>query len=129
MGTRQNDGFSRRERQIIEILYRLEEASAQQVLEELPDAPSYSAVRALLRIMEDKGHVRHRRDGPRYLYSPRRPRERASRSLLANLVKNFFGDSSEEAFAALLDLKGREMSDGELARLERMVRQARKAGR
>lgn len=120
---------SRRERQILEILYRLAEASAQEVLAGLEDPPSYSAVRATLRIMEDKGLVTHREDGPRYLYRPKRQREKARASALRGLVRTFFGGSSAEAIAALLDQDARRMSAEELARLEERVRRAKDEGR
>ncbi len=122
-------GFSRRERQIIEILYRLGEAGAAEVIAELPDPPSYSAVRATLRIMERKEHLRHRKEGARYLYAPVRSRSKARRSALAGLVENFFGGKTDEAFAALLDLKAKGMAPEELARLEELVRRAREEGR
>ena len=126
---RPGEDFSRRERQIIEVLYRLGEAGAAEVIEGMLDPSSYSSVRATLRIMEEKGYLVHRKDGPRYLYRPVRSRGTARRSALKGLVENFFGGSPEEAFAALLDLKGREMKTEELTRLEKLVRRAREEGR
>jgi BlaI family transcriptional regulator, penicillinase repressor len=124
-----SDRLSRRERQIMEVVYRLGEASAQEVLERLPDPPSYSAVRALMRILEGKGQLRHRQDGPRYLYQPVVPRERASRSALEGLLHNFFGGSRERLVAALLDERAGRLSPQELDGLAELVARARKEGR
>ena len=122
-------GLSRRERQIMEVIYRRGQATAAEVLEDLPDPPSYSAVRAMLRLLEEKGHLRHEQDGPRYLFRPTVPREQARRSALRQLVQTFFDGSTEQAVAALLDQTDRTLSDAELARLARMINQARKEGR
>jgi predicted transcriptional regulator len=105
------------------------EASSQDVLDRLPDPPSYSAVRALLRILEEKGHVRHRRDGQRYVYVPTVPRDRARVSALRQLVRTFFDGSAGAAAAALLDLSRDDLTDAELAQLEVLVERARKEGR
>jgi len=121
--------LSRRERQIMDAIYRLGEATAQDVLEQIADPPGYSAVRALLRILETKGHVRHRRDGPRYVYSPTVPRERARTSALRQVVRTFFDGSAGAAAAALLDLSRDDLTDDELGRLEALVERARKEGR
>jgi predicted transcriptional regulator len=121
--------LSRRERQIMNAIYRAGEATAQEVRDALPDAPSYSAVRALLRILESKGHLKHRQDGPRYVYEPTVPRERARKSALRQVVRTFFGGSAEDAVAALLDLSRRGLSDEELDRLEQLIDQARREGR
>ena len=129
MGDTKSTALSRRERQIMEIIYREGEATAAEVLDELPDAPSYSAVRALLRILEDKGHLRHRQDGPRYVFSPTVPRERARVSALKQMLQTFFDDSTEQAVAALLDMSSSGLSDEELNRLSQMIEQARKEGR
>jgi predicted transcriptional regulator len=94
----------------------------------MPDPPSYSAVRAMLRILEGKGHVRHEQDGPRYVYAPTLPRERAKRSALRHLLDTFFDGSAEQAVAALLDDSSTELSDEQLARLSRLIDQARKEG-
>src|SRR4030043_2114919 len=96
--------LSRRERQIMDVIYTLQEATVNQVLERLPSPPSYSAVRALLRVLEQKGHLVHRQDGPRYIYAPTWPRERARRSALKHLLRTFFDDSTEDVGAALLDI-------------------------
>jgi predicted transcriptional regulator len=121
--------LSRRERQIMDVIYRLGRATAAEVLENLPDAPSYSAVRALLRVLEDKGHVKHAEDGPRYVYLPTVPREKARRSALRQLVNTFFDGSAEQAVAALLDLSPARLSAAELDRLADVIASARKEGR
>jgi predicted transcriptional regulator len=126
---RDQSQLSRRERQIVDVLYRLGDATAQDVLDALPDPPSYSAVRALLRILEEKGHVKHRRDGQRYVYTPTVPRERARISALRRLVGTFFDGSAGAAAAALLDLSRDDLSEEELAQLQQMVDRARKEGR
>lgn len=127
--SRDQSQLSRRERQIVDVLYRLGDATAQDVLDALPDPPSYSAVRALLRILEEKGHVKHRRDGQRYVYTPTVPRERARISALRRLVGTFFDGSAGAAAAALLDLSRDDLSEEELAQLQQMVDRARKEGR
>jgi predicted transcriptional regulator len=120
--------LSRRERQIMDFLYQSGRGTAAEVLAGLPDAPSYSAVRALLRILEEKGQVRHEQDGPRYVYLPRVGRERAKRSALRHVVKTFFGGSREQLVAALLDDGSTRLSDDELDRLARLIARARKEG-
>jgi predicted transcriptional regulator len=122
-------GLSRRERQIMDAIYRAGEATAQDVQDALPDAPSYSAVRALLRILESKGHLKHRQDGPRYVYEPTVPRGKARTSALRQVVRTFFDDSAEQAVAALLELSPDGLSEDELDRLERLIEQARREGR
>ncbi len=121
--------LSRRERQIMDAIYLRGRATAQEVLDGLPDAPSYSTVRALLRVLEDKGHLRHEQDGPRYVFRPVVTRERARQSALRQLVTTFFDGSTEQAVAALLDLQGDRLDPAELARLARLIEQARKEGR
>lgn len=121
--------LSRRERQIMDVIYRAGRASVQDVRASLPDPPSYSAVRALLRVLEEKGHVRHQAEGPRYLYSPTVPREKARLSALRQMVRTFFDDSPPDAVAALLDLSGGDLSGAELDRLQALIDQARKEGR
>ncbi len=123
-----HENLSRRERQIMEIVYRLGEATAAVVIENLTDPPSYSAVRTHLRILEDKGHLMHRQDGPRYVYLPTVPRSRARTSALRDLLRNFFDGSREQMIAALLDDPA-EISDEELERLSRMIDKARQEGR
>lgn len=120
--------LSRRERQIMDILYANGRATAAEVQDAMPDAPSYSAVRAMLRILEDKGHVRHQQDGPRYVYLPTVPRENAKRSALRHMVRTFFDGSAEQAISALLDESSSRLSDAELDRLARLIDQARRTG-
>jgi predicted transcriptional regulator len=121
-------GLSRRERQVMDILYRRGRASASEIQEAMPDAPSYSAVRTTLRILEDKGHARHREDGPRYVYMPKVTREKATRSALRHLVETFFDGSAEKAVVTLLDSSASSLSEEELKRIEQMIEKARKAG-
>lgn len=122
-------GLSRRERQIMDLLFQRGRATAAEVMAGMPDPPSYSAVRAMLRTLEDKGHVRHEEDGRAYVYRPTVAREQASSSALRHLVKTFFGGSTEQAVAALLDLNGGRLSEAELERLSTLVETARKEGR
>lgn len=124
-----NNTLSRRERQIMDILYRLGSGTAAEVKENIPDAPSYSAVRALLRILEEKGHLKHAYDGPRYVYAPIVSRPVAQKSALKQIVKTFFDGSTSSAVAALLDMSARDLSDSELDRLARIVEQAKREGR
>ena len=107
--------LSRRERQIMDIIYELKKATVVEVLKNLPSPPSYSAVRALLRVLEQKGHVVHRQDGPRYIYAPTMPRERARRSALKHLLKTFFDGSTEDVVAALLDITEENLSEKDLS--------------
>jgi predicted transcriptional regulator len=123
------ESLSRRERQIMEIVYRLGEATVADVQRELPDPPSYSTVRALLRILEEKRHLRHREDGPRYVYAPRVPRETAARPALKGVLNNFFDGSREKLVAALLDDAATELSPEELDNLQGLIARAKKAGR
>jgi predicted transcriptional regulator len=122
-----NDPLSRRERQILDILYAKSSATAAEVLEALPDPPSYSAVRALLRILEEKGHARHESQGTRYVYLPSVPRESARHSALSRIVSTFFDGSAAQAAAALVD--SGSLSDEELTRLSALIERARKEGR
>lgn len=119
--------LSRRERQIIDILYANGRSTAAEVQAVLPDPPSYSAVRAMLRILEEKGHVRHEQDGPRYVYVPTVARDNAKRSALHHVLQTFFDGSAEKAISALLDDTSK-LSDAELDRLARMIDRARNAG-
>jgi predicted transcriptional regulator len=120
--------LSRRERQIIDILYAQGRATAAEVQTALPDPPSYSAVRAMLRILEEKGHVRHEQDGPRYVYVPTVARENAKRSAMRHMVRTFFDGSAEQAISALLDDSSARLSEAELDRLARLIDQARRSG-
>ena len=120
--------LSRRERQIMDLLFRRGKATAAEVQRDLPDPPSYSAVRALLRILEQKGHVKHEQDGPRYVYVPRLDRETARATALRHLVQTFFDGSTEQAMAALIDTSARTLGDAELERLAELIEKARKEG-
>jgi predicted transcriptional regulator len=120
--------LSRRERQILDVLYRLGQATAQQVLAALPDSPSYSAVRTHLRILEEKGHIRHSEDGPRYLFHPAVEPETARRSALTHLLNTFFDGSPARAAAALLDDGAAKLSTEELDRLQALINKARQEG-
>jgi predicted transcriptional regulator len=121
--------MSRREREIMDVIYRAGRATAAEVMAGLADAPGYSAVRALLRVLEEKGHLRHEEDGPRYVFVPTVPRERARQSALRQILHTFFDGSTEQAVAALLDLPSTRLSDAELDRLTRLISEARKEGR
>ena len=128
-GNKALSSLSRRERQIMEVLYRDRQATASEVLAALPDPPSYSAVRAMLRVLENKGHVRHVADGTRYVYLPTLPRDRAGRPALASVLETFFDGSTEKAVAALLDLSRQDLSEQELDRMAQLIEQARQEGR
>ena len=125
--TTANDPLSRRERQILDILYAKGSATAAEVRATLPDPPSYSAVRALLRILEEKGHATHETRGTRYVYLPSVPRESARNSALTRIVQTFFDGSAAQAAAALVD--SGSLSDDDLTRLSEMIERARKEGR
>jgi predicted transcriptional regulator len=125
--TTPTDPLSRRERQILDILYARSAATAAEVREALPDPPSYSAVRALLRILEEKGHATHETRGTRYVYLPSVPRESARHSALSRIVQTFFDGSAAQAAAALVD--SGSLSDEDLTRLSALIDKARKEGR
>jgi predicted transcriptional regulator len=127
MGTRQPRlaRLSRRERQIMDSIYRRGRATAAEVIEDIADPPSYSAVRATLRLLEQKGMVSHVSDGPRYVYIPTVSRREASRSALRHLVDTFFAGSAEQTFAALLDRSADQLSDEELDRMAALIDKAR----
>ena len=120
--------LSRRERQIMDILYQRQRASAAEIRELLPNAPSYSAVRALLRILEEKGHIRHEEKDLRYVYYPTAPRGRVRRRALRHVVDTFFDGSAAQAVAALLDPSTARFSDEELERISKLIEQVRKGG-
>jgi len=122
-------GMSRRERQIMEILYRRGQASVSEVRAAMNDAPSYSAVRAMLRVLKDKGHVKHQAEGLKYMYRPVVNREKAKRSALKSLVDTFFNDRPDEVVAALLDVSSRRLTAEELDRMAAMIDQARREGK
>jgi predicted transcriptional regulator len=121
--------LSRRERQIMDVLHARGEAVAREVRQHMPDAPSYSAVRAMLRILEDKGFVKHREEGNRYVYMPRGSRQKASRSALDRVVTTFFGGSKRLAIAALLQEEDADLSSEDLIKLKRIINQAKAEGR
>ena len=118
--------LTRRERQIMDVLYKLERATVGHVLAKLADKPSYSTVRAQLRVLEEKGHVRHEEHGLRYVYIPAVPRDVARRSALRHLVETFFEGSTESAVAALLGGEISRISSDELDRLSRLIAKSRK---
>jgi predicted transcriptional regulator len=121
--------LSRRERQIMDVIYQCGQATAAEVMKKLPDPPSYSAVRAMLRLLEEKGHLQHAQDGPRYVYKPTLAHDKAQRSALKHLVETFFEGSAEQAVAALLDPSKFKLSDDELDRLAQLIEQAKQEGR
>lgn len=121
--------LSRREREILDILYRQGKATASEIRAQLPKSPSDSAVRTLLRILEEKGHIKHSQDGPRYVYSPVVERQTARRSALRHLLGTFFDGSARQAVAALLTECGDNVSPDEWDELARMIDKARKEGR
>ncbi|MCW5806419.1 MAG: BlaI/MecI/CopY family transcriptional regulator [Deltaproteobacteria bacterium] len=123
------DPLTRREREIMDILHRRGRATAHEVLEDLADPPSYSSVRTFLRLLEERGHVRHEQDGPRYVYAPTVARRQAQRSALAHLVDTFFDGSVEEVVAALVDSPKVKLSPEELDRIAALVAKAKKEGR
>ncbi len=124
----QDHKLSRRERQIMDVLYQRQRASAADIRASLPNAPSYSAVRALLRILEEKGHIRHEAKDLRYVYFPTAPRGRVRRRALRHVVDTFFDGSAAQAVAALLDPSTARVSDEELDRISELIEQARKGG-
>jgi len=121
--------LSRRERQIMDVVYRRGEATAAEILTEIPEPPSYSAIRALLRILVDKGHLQHREDGPRYVYGPTVSRQKARAGALAQLVNTFFDGSAAQAVSALLDASQGKLSKAELDEMNALIAAARKKGR
>lgn len=129
MSDEQQPPLSRRERQIMDIIYQLGRASANDVRDHLPDAPSYSAVRALLRILEEKGHLAHEQEGPRYVFEPTVPPKNAATTALRRVLQTFFDGSAEQAVAALLELPDSELSDEQFERLSSMIDEARRQGR
>lgn len=122
-------GHSRREGQIMDIVYRRGEATAQEVMEEMEDSPSYSTVRSLLVILENKGHLKHSKNGAQYNYHPSRPRKEAARTAISRLAETFFDGSAEKVVAALLDSSELNITENDLKKMEQMIRQARKEGR
>jgi predicted transcriptional regulator len=121
--------LGRRERQIMDVVFELGEASVSDVRARIPDPPSYSAVRTMIRYLENKGLLRHRREGTRYIYRPREAKESVSRSALRHLIKTFFAGSAADTVAAILDVNSDELSDEDLNLLERLIDRARKEGK
>ena len=122
------DDLSRRERQIMDIIFQRGQATVHDVCAALADPPSYSAVRALIRILEEKGHLKHKKEGTRYIYTPRVTRRTARFSALKHVMETFFDDSVERTVAALMAVSGDKLSDEEFERLERLIEQARNEG-
>jgi len=122
-------GLSRRERQIMDLLFQRGKASVGEVMDGIPDPPGYSAVRATLRTLEQKGRVTHEEDGRAYIYRPTLRRDAARKSALTHVLKTFFDNSAEQAVAALLELKGPRLSDAQLERVSRLIENAKKEGR
>ena len=126
---RKKDPFSRREREIMDIIYNLGAATANEVQEKMADAPSYSAVRAHLRILENKGHLRHDEDGTRYVYKPTVHADKARKSALNHLLTTFFDGSAAKVVSALIDDHKGTFSEDELESLSALIERARKEGR
>jgi BlaI family penicillinase repressor len=122
-------GLSKRERQIMDILYQRGKASASDVREAMSGAPGYSAVRALLRVLEEKGHVRHEAEGLKYVYVPTVTRDKAKRSAMKHMLETFFKDAPEQVVAALLDVSSTRLTRVELDRMSEMIEKAKKEGR
>lgn len=123
------DPLTRREREIMDILHRRKRATAHEVLDDLADPPSYSSVRTFLRLLEERGHVSHVQDGPRYVYAPTVERRHAQRSAMAHLVETFFDGSVESAVATLVESSKPKLSARELGRIAALVAKAKKEGR
>ncbi len=121
--------LSRRERQIMDILYQRGKASASEVREAMDDAPGYSAVRAMLRVLEEKGHARHQAEGLKYVYVPTMAREKAKRSAVKHVLDTFFSGSPEQIVAALLDVSAARLTREELDRMSDLIEKAKKEGK
>jgi len=121
--------LSRREREVLNILYRLGEATVTEVMDEMEDPPTYSAVRSVLRVLKEKGHITHRADGPRYVYAPSVRLDKARRAALDHLVDTFFEGSAEQVLAALLRRSELKLSEPQVERLAREIRKAGSEGR
>jgi predicted transcriptional regulator len=121
--------LSRRERQVMDILHRRTGATVAEIMADLPDPPTYSAVRSVLRILGEKALIKHKEDGPRYIYYPAEPTETAREDVLAHVVRTYFGDSPEQAVTALLRMSDIDLSDAEIKRLRSSIRRARQTGR
>ncbi len=123
------DGFSRREREVMDIIYRHERLTAAEVMAEMPSPPSYSSVRSTLSILEQKGHLHHEADGNRYVYFPTVRRAQARRTALDRLVSTFFENSPAQVVTALLEERGSELTDADLSELSGLIDRAREEGR
>jgi BlaI family transcriptional regulator, penicillinase repressor len=121
--------MSRREREVMDVLFRRGEATVAEVMEGMKNPPTYSAVRSIFRVLEEKGHVVHREDGPRYVYAPSVERERARKAALDHLVETFFDGSAEQALAALLDRSDLSLPEAQVRRLAKAIDKAREEGR
>ena len=121
--------LSRRESQVMDILHRRTGATVAEIMADLPDPPTYSAVRSVLRILGEKGLIKHREDGPRYIYYPAQSTETAREDVLAHVVRTYFGDSPEQAMTALLRMSDADMSDSDVKRLRAIIGRARQSGR
>lgn len=121
--------FSRRERQIMEIVYRLEKATAREIHESLDDAPSYTSVRSHLRAMVDKGYLHYNQEGVRYVYTPVLPKTAAKSSALHNVLQNFFGGSHQALIATLIDEEAKNLSEGDLDEISQLIENAKREGR
>jgi BlaI family penicillinase repressor len=121
--------LSRRENQVMDILHRRSGATVAEIMADLPDPPTYSAVRSVLRILGEKALIKHREDGPRYIYYPAQSTETAREDVLAHVVRTYFGDSPEQAMTALLRMSDSDMSDADVKRLRAIIGRARQSGR
>jgi BlaI family transcriptional regulator, penicillinase repressor len=124
-----SEDLTRRERQVMEILHRRGESTVTEIMQALPDPPTYSAVRSILRILGEKKLIGHKEDGPRYVYFPARPTDKAREDVLAHVVRTYFAGSTEQAVTALLRLSDADLSDTEIARLREKIRRARRGER
>ena len=128
MKPRALDQLGRRERQIMEIIYKRGRANAAEVLADIPDPPTYTAIRGMLRLLEGKGYLRHEQDGPRYVYSPTADPDRVSKSALKHLVRTFFDDSASSAVAAMVGVYENDLSEADLDALQLVIEKARSKG-
>ena len=124
-----NPSLSRREREVMDVLFRRGEATVAEVMEAMSDPPTYSAVRSILRVLEEKGHVSHREDGPRYVYAPAEAREKARRAAVDHLVETFFDGSAEQALAALLRRSDLDLAETQVQRIAAAIAKAGEEGR
>jgi predicted transcriptional regulator len=127
--TADTPGLSRRERQVMDILHRRGRATVAEIMDDLPDPPTYSAVRSVLRILGEKSLIKHKEDGPRYIYYPARPTESTRDDMLAHVVRTYFAGSPEQAVTALLRISDVDLEDAEVKRLRDTIRRARQSGR